>query len=155
MISKPYEAIAVGDTATTDWHIVTEEYVRDFAELTGDKHPLHLDADYAATNRFGQRIAHGALMLSTLLGLVELDPRYFQAFYGLDNVRFLAPTFFGDRVQSHSEVLGLRDRSDGATAVVTCRAWLVNQDGTKVFQGDFQFLVGRHLGRDNEQVVAG
>lgn len=88
MITKSFEEISVGDIAVTDPRVVTEDYVRNFADLTWDRHPLHLDPDYAQQTRFGRQIAHGALMLSTLLGLVELDPRYLQCFYGLDQVRF-------------------------------------------------------------------
>ncbi|XGU18336.1 MaoC family dehydratase [Rhodococcus sp. 3Y1] len=74
MITKSFEEISVGDIAVTDPRVVTEDYVRSFADLTWDRHPLHLDPDYAQQTRFGRQIAHGALMLSTLLGLVELDP---------------------------------------------------------------------------------
>ncbi|WP_280888388.1 MaoC/PaaZ C-terminal domain-containing protein [Streptomyces sp. LBL] len=81
MISTSYEDIRIGDIAKTGFVTVTEEYVRGFADLTGDRHPLHLDPEYAARTRFGQRIAHGALMMSTLLGLVELHPSYLQCFY--------------------------------------------------------------------------
>ncbi|WP_241962381.1 MaoC family dehydratase [Rhodococcus opacus] len=74
MISTHFENIRVGDTTTTESRTITEEYVRDFAELTWDRHPLHLNPEYAQQTRFGRQIAHGALMLSTLLGLVELHP---------------------------------------------------------------------------------
>lgn len=154
MISKPFEDIRVGDTETTAWRTVTEDYVRDFAELTWDRHPLHLDPEYARRTRFGERIAHGALMIATLLGLVELHPAYLQCFYGLDEVRFLAPTRLGDRVHVVSEVVGIRPRPDGEAAVVTCRGSLINQDGTTVFTGLFSLLVaGRAHAIDRQEVA--
>ncbi|WP_124396421.1 MaoC/PaaZ C-terminal domain-containing protein [Rhodococcus wratislaviensis] len=142
MISKSFEKIKVGDVDTTEPRTVTEKSVREFAELTWDRHPLHLDPAYAAQTRFGGQIAHGALMLSLLLGLVKLDPRYVQCFYGLDDLKFRVPTYFGDIVRASSEVTEVRPRPDGQTAVVTCRGELKNQDDTTVLTGLFSFLVG-------------
>ena len=141
MISKNFEGIHVGDVAATESRVVTEEYVRDFADLTQDRHPLHLDPEYARQTRFGGQIAHGALMLSTLLGLVELDPRFLQCFYGLDQVKFHAPTYLGDSVHAVSEVVAVRPRSDNETAVVTSKGSQINQDGVLVLTGQFSFLV--------------
>ncbi|TWH41888.1 acyl dehydratase [Rhodococcus rhodochrous J38] len=144
MISQAFEDIRLGDISTTAWRTITEDYVRDFADLTWDRHPLHLNPSYAQQTRFGGQIAHGALMLSTLLGLVDLHPGYLQCFYGLDQVRFHAPTYFGDRVHAVSEVVDIRPRSDAGTAVVTCKGSLINQDDTLVFSGLFSFLVAGH-----------
>jgi acyl dehydratase len=141
LISTSYEDIRIGDIVKTGFLTVTEEYVRGFADLTGDRHPLHLDPEYAARTRFGQRIAHGALMMSTLLGLVELHPSYLQCFYGMDKVRFRAPVYLGDAVCAESEVVDIQPRPGGGAAVVTSEARLVNQDGTLVFSGLFSLLV--------------
>ncbi|MCD2135926.1 MaoC family dehydratase N-terminal domain-containing protein [Rhodococcus qingshengii] len=142
MISNSFDKIVVGATETSIERVITEEYVRDFAELTWDRHPLHLDPEYAAQSRFGGQIAHGALMISTLLGLVDLDPRFLQCFYELDQVKFHAPTYFGDTVHAVSEVLEVRPRSNRATGVVICLGSLINQNGTTVLSGHFSFLVG-------------
>ncbi|ALV39855.1 acyl dehydratase [Pseudarthrobacter sulfonivorans] len=141
MISKPYEDIKTGDTATTNSRIITGEYVRAFGELTGDNHPLHTNAQYAEQTRFGKQIAHGALMISTLLGLVELHPSYLQCFYSLDNLRFKAPSYFGDSVYAVCEILAVTPHKDGESAVVTSAAKLINQDGVTVLSGDFSLLV--------------
>lgn len=141
MISGPFEDINIGDKETTEARTVSEVYVNDFARLTLDIHPLHIDPEYAEKTRFGRRIAHGALMISTLLGLVELDPRYMQCFYKLDEVRFLAPTYLGDTVYASSEIVGVETRIGGETALVSCRGSLVNQSGTEVLSGLFTFLV--------------
>lgn len=141
MISKPFEEINVGDTARTDTRIITEEYVRAFGELTWDNHPLHMDPRYAERTRFGKQIAHGALMISTLLGLVELHPSYLQCFYGLKNVRFKAPSFFGDEVYAVSEILAVAPRSGGGSAVVTSMVSLINMEGVVVLTGEFSMLV--------------
>ena len=62
--------INVGDTFTKE-RLVTDELVRAFAEVSGDFNPLHLDEEFAATTRFGRRIAHGMLsgaFISAVLG---------------------------------------------------------------------------------------
>ena len=141
MISKPFEEIEVGDIDTTGSRTITEEYVRSFAELTGDRHPLHLNPRYAQETQFGKQIAHGALMISTLLGLVELHPSYLLCFYSLDKLRFKAPSYFGDSVYAVSETSAVIPRNDGNSAIVTSAAKLINQDGVVVLSGEFSLLV--------------
>ncbi|WP_104126219.1 MaoC/PaaZ C-terminal domain-containing protein [Cryobacterium sp. Y57] len=141
MISKPFEDIKVADISTTDSRTITEDYVRAFGELTGDKHPLHMNPQYARDTRFGKQIAHGALMISTLLGLVEMHPSYLLCFYSLDNVKFKAPSYFGDSVSVVCEILAVDPRKDGDSAIVTSAAKLINHDGVVVLTGDFSLLV--------------
>ncbi|MFL4475109.1 MaoC family dehydratase [Paeniglutamicibacter sp. MACA_103] len=141
MISKPYEEISIGDIETTSSKTITEEYVRAFAELTGDRHPLHLMPEYAQETRFGKQIAHGALIISTLLGLVELHPSYLQCFYGLNNVEFKAPTYFGDSIHVVTEITSVNPGKSGMSAVVGSYARVINQDGNVVLSGDFSMLV--------------
>jgi acyl dehydratase len=148
VITDSYDALKIGTTTRSEQRTVTSDYVRDFAELTWDRHPLHLDPEYAASSRFQGQIAHGALMISTLLGLVKLDPRYLQCFVGLTDVVFSAPTYFGDSVYAESEIITVRPRSDGKTGVVTCRGTMVNQDGVTVLTGLFSFLVSGRLAHD-------
>jgi len=150
MISKPYEDIAVGDHSVTGERVIDGEYVREFADLTWDRHPLHLDEDYAARSRFGRNIAHGALMVSTLLGLVELNPRYLQCFYGMDRLRFTAPAYIGDIVHAESTVVSISPSGSGGSAVVSCEAKLKDSDGRELLSGEFSMLVAS---RDNIMAV--
>lgn len=155
MISKPFEQIAVGDTDSSAERTITENYIREFAELTGDRHPLHLDPAYAEQTRFGRQIAHGALMISTLLGLVELHPSYLQCFYGLDNLRFTGPTYIGDTVRVATKITEVKPRKDGSSAVVTSRAELVNQHDQVVLTGEFSLLVaGRDTAMEDPRLKA-
>jgi acyl dehydratase len=141
VISTPFEDTVIGTRATSAARTIDEADVRSFAELTWDRHPLHVDPAYAERTRFGAQIAHGALMVSTLLGLVDLDPRYVQCFYGVEQLRFRAPTYLGDTVHVVSEVVAVRPRPDGDSGVVTCEGTLVNQDDKTVLVGQFSFLV--------------
>lgn len=141
MITVNYEDTLIGTRTSSASRTIDEDYVRTFADLTWDRHLLHLDPAYAARTRFGGQIAHGALLLSTLLGLVDLDPRYLQCFYGIDQLQFRAPAYFGDTVHVESEVIAVRPRAGGDNGVVTCRGTLLNQDHKTVLVGGFSFLV--------------
>ena len=69
---KTYEQFRVGDT-TTFTKTITEADILLFAAVSGDNYPLHVDAEYAKTTRFGARAAHGMLtasLLSTVIGLM-------------------------------------------------------------------------------------
>lgn len=148
MITTYVEDIAVGDTSTSRARTITETDITSFAMLTGDWHSIHTDVEYAAADlRFGQRIAHGALVLSVGLGLVELWPPAMQAFYGVDRLRFVAPTFIGDTIHVETEVLAVEARPDG-DAVVTFRFDVRNQRHAVVMVSELKALVASGRQRD-------
>ena len=69
-----FDQLSVGDSWRSRGRTITETDVVNFAALTGDFEPLHVDAEYAATAPYGQRIAHGLLGLSYLAGLTLDSP---------------------------------------------------------------------------------
>ena len=147
MITTYVEDIAVGDTSVSRARTITESDLTGFAMFSGDWHPIHTDAEYAAADaRFGQRIAHGALVLSAALGLVEFWPPAMQAFYGLDRLRFVAPTLIGDTLHVETEVLAVGARLDG-DAIVTYRFDVRNQRGEDVMVSELKALVASAAGR--------
>lgn len=142
MITQPLERIRVGDRHTSRARTITETDLVSFAMFTGDWHPIHTDVTYAeADPRFHGRIAHGALVLSVALGLVEFDPAAMKAFYGIDALRFVAPVRIGDTLHVETEVLDVRPRE--ADGVVTSRFVVVTQDGTEVLVATLKCLVVR------------
>lgn len=141
MITTYADEINVGDTSVSRARTITETDIVTFAMFTGDWHSIHTDAEYAATDpRFGQRIAHGALVLSVALGLVEFWPPAMRAFYGIDRLRFASPTFIGDTLHVETEVLQMQPRKDAAT-VVTYRFVVRNQRGRDVLVAELKALV--------------
>ena len=62
-----------------------------FSALTGDQHPQHTDAEWAGAGRFGERVAHGMLVLSYAVGLVDFDPERVVALRGLGSRHLQAP----------------------------------------------------------------
>ena len=76
--------------------IITEELINQFAELTGDKNPIHLDEKAAKEGRFGKRIAHGFLIGSLISA--EIARQYPGAVYTQQNMTFRRPVFIGDEI---------------------------------------------------------
>jgi len=75
VITAYLDDITVGDTHVSRARTITETDLVTFAMFTGDWHPIHTDVEYAAADPiFGQRIAHGALVISVALGLVTFWP---------------------------------------------------------------------------------
>jgi acyl dehydratase len=100
------------------WHTVEQDQVDLFAEATGDKQWIHVDADRAAESKFGRTIAHGYLTLS-MLPLMQAELRAFDGVsmtvnYGLDKVRFPSPVPVGCKVRLTLKVLSVEERPDGS-----------------------------------------
>ena len=110
----------------------TDDDVRQFARITGDQNPVHLDEDYAASTRFGRRIVHGILtagLISQLLGN-EMPGR--GTLYMGQTLKFKAPVFIGDTITATVEVVKIRADRGIITLDTTC----VNQEGSVVLEGE-------------------
>ncbi len=125
----------VGDRMVSPARTITEGDIVNFAALTGDWHPLHTDVEYAAQTPFKGRIAHGMLVLSIGLALPfrlgaysSYLPKSFIAFYGMESVRFTAPTRIGDTIHCEVEVVEITDKGRD-TGVLTIRNQIKNQRG--------------------------
>jgi 3-hydroxybutyryl-CoA dehydratase len=137
-----FEDHLLGNTTRTRSRTVTEADVVGFAGLSGDWHPLHTDVAYAAAGPFGERIAHGMLVLSIATGLAPLDVDTVQAFYGIDKLRFINPTKLGDTIHVVTEVVELVPRGE-SSGVVCNQVSIVNQHEQVVATAQFRMLVRR------------
>lgn len=124
--SAPFETLAVGQRFQTRGRTVTEADVVGFAGLTGDFHPQHSDAVWAEASPFGQRIAHGMLIVSFAVGLVPLDPARVLALRRLEDVVFKRPVLLGDTIHVGGEIDRLRPIDD-SSGLVACRWSIFNQ----------------------------
>jgi acyl dehydratase len=152
VIQGYYEDHLLGKKTRTRSRTVTETDVVAFAGLSGDWHPLHTDVEYAAAGPFGERIAHGMLVLSIATGLTPLDVETVQAFYGIDKLRFIAPTKLGDTIHVVSEVVELLPRSE-TSGVVCSQVSIVNQNSDVVASAQFRMLVRRRMVQTDLHVV--
>ena len=102
-----FEDLSVGMTASYD-RTVTDQDIQQFADVSGDTNPLHLDDAFAAETMFKGRIAHGMLSasyLSTIFGTRMPGPG---CVYLSQSVRFKAPVRPGDHVTANVTVAELR-----------------------------------------------
>jgi acyl dehydratase len=136
-----YEDFRVGDSWLSPCHIVTREDVSEFAQLTGDFNPLHLDDGFASESPFRRPIAHGLLGLSFAAGLSSESPAVHTiAFLGISDWSFIQPIYFGDRVHVVTEVVAAEPHGRKRGRIVW-RKKLVNQNDETVQQGIFETLV--------------
>ena len=131
----------IGSKASVS-RIIDDQTVRDFAVLSGDTQPLHLDDGYAGDTRFGQRIAHGALligMVSAVLGVEMAGQDATIIFLGM-NANFTNPVYIGDTVTAQCEVVNVREDKPIVNLAVSC----TNQDRTEVMNGEAVVYIDPH-----------
>jgi acyl dehydratase len=154
--SCPYEEVEAGQAFTTRGRTVTEADVVGFAALTGDWHPQHTDAVWAAESAFGERIAHGLFVISLAGGLVPFDPERVVALRRIGDVVFKRPVKFGDTLCVQGRVVEVSDVGEEAGLVGF--AWnVVNQDGRTVCRARVEVLWRRDgdAAADDEYAVTG
>ncbi len=117
LFSKPFEELEPGQRFTTPGRKVTESDVAAFADLTGDHHPQHTDAAWAAESVFGERVAHGLLVLSVAAGLLPFDPKRVVALRRVRDAVFKRPVYFGDTLQVEARVVETTPIDDKAGLV--------------------------------------
>lgn len=126
----PFDALRVGDRFATPERTLTEADVHAFAALTGDHHPQHLDAAWAARSPFGERIAHGLLVVSAAAGLVGFDPARVVALRALREVVFKRPVRLGEAIAVDGKVVALTAVDDEVGLVGL--AWRVLGEGGRL-----------------------
>jgi 3-hydroxybutyryl-CoA dehydratase len=128
---KTINDIAPGDTASFT-KTVTEADVYNFAGVTGDFNPAHINEEYAKGTFFKTRIAHGMLsagFISNVLGTQLPGPG---CVYIKQDIRFLAPVYFNDTITAKVEVIEVIREKNRVSLKTTCS----NQDGTLVMDGN-------------------
>lgn len=101
-----FEDIFVGQTAVRQ-NLVTEHMLHTFAEVSGDKNPVHLDAEFAANTVFKERIAHGILAASFISAVNGMDLPGPGGIYISQTLNFKAPVKIGDTVVTTVKVVEL------------------------------------------------
>jgi acyl dehydratase len=104
----------VGDEVQTEVQ-VTNEMVLQYAEVTGDKNPVHIDEEYAKTTRFGRRIAHGMLSAGFISKALAMHLGLGGIYLG-QTLKFLKPVYIGDVLLIKLKVLSIRE--DKGIAVI-------------------------------------
>lgn len=140
-----WEDLVAGDEIHTSGVTITESHLVTWAGLTGDIVEFHLNAEYAASTPFGERISHGPLTLSVSLGLLTQTgyTRNVVAWLGLDEVRAKKPVLIGDSITVRALVREARPTSKPENGVWTIEYTTLNQHEDVVMTFTSSFLVRR------------
>jgi len=133
----------VGDVYTTASITVTETHVVNWAGLTMDFYPLHMDKEYAAKTEFGERLVHGPLIFALAVGLVGsagFAGDAAVAWLGANNMRMLAPVKIGDTVTVIVEVIEKKPTSRLERGIQVWRYTVKNQNRASVMVFDYTMM---------------
>jgi 3-hydroxybutyryl-CoA dehydratase len=147
LFERDFDELVVGERFTTGERTIGEGDVLAFAALTGDEHPQHVDASWAANSRFGEQIAHGLLVLSCASGLMPFDPERIVALRRVADAVFKQPVVIGDTVHVEGEVTDARPIDD-ENGLVECRWRVVNQHGRLVMRASVELVWRRAAVRE-------
>lgn len=125
-----YSEITIGQTATYS-KIVRELDIQLFAAVSGDVNPIHLDASFAGSTSFGERIAHGMLTASFISAALAMELPGPGCIFVEQSLKFRLPVKIGDEITIELEVVDKRDRRQMVT--VDCKAY--NQHRKLVLSG--------------------
>ena len=134
-----FDALEGGERFVTRGRTITEADIVQFAALTGDMHPQHTDASWAAESRFGERIAHGMLVMSYAIGLVPLDPERVVALRRVSDVVFKHPVYIGDTIHVDGRIETLRP-VDEQHGLVDAQWRIVTQRGRTAARARVELL---------------
>lgn len=133
--SYKIEEITPGMSAAMS-HLVTDDDIRKFAEVSGDLNPVHLDEEYAKQSRFGRRIAHGLFSASFFSGLFGTKLPGRGCVYAAQNLKFRRPIYIGDTVVARVTVISVDIAKKRVLFSTTCSV-----EGKEVIIGDAEIFI--------------
>ncbi len=132
------DKLKVGDRATLAKSFSTEE-VNEFARLSLDNNPIHLDEEFAATSMFGQRIVHGMLAASLFSGLLGQKLPGIGSIYLGQKLSFKAPVMIDEEITASVEIIDVRPDKP----IITLKTVCVNRAGKTVIDGEAVVMIPR------------
>ena len=144
-----WEEWAIGAEFFSSARTITEADIVNFAGISGDYNPLHIDEEFCRNTQFGTRIAHGPLVYSIATGLIfqlHLYDDTLIAFLGFDSLKFTKPVKIGDTVRVRIEVLEKRETSKPDRGIMKRLLQVINQRDDAVQEGVQVFLLKRNSG---------
>jgi acyl dehydratase len=111
---------------------LTADHVQKFAEISGDRNPLHFDEAFVAKTKFGRLVVQGGLTTGLLHALVAMDLPGPGTVFLSQNWKFVAPVFIGDTITAEAEVLSVHP----AKPVTQLRVLVARDGGETVLEGE-------------------
>ena len=135
-----FDQIEIG--MTKEFHIdITQKLVDDFAKITGDFSPIHVNDEYAKSTKFGKKIVHGMLLGSLLSRMVGMHLPGKNALYSSQTLEFHNPCFIDDQVTVSSFVI---DKSQ-STRIIKIESKITNKKNELLVYG-----MGKIILRDDD-----
>lgn len=143
-----FDDIEVGQEWISPGRTLTETDIVNYAGLSGDFNPIHMDHEFARSTPFRQPIAHGLLVLSLSSGLaVNFPMMRTLAFVSIREWHFRGPVFVHDTMRVRTKVLEKESRARGRRGVVTWQRQIINQAGKVVQEGITLTIVEGRAGK--------
>jgi acyl dehydratase len=139
-----FEEFQPGQRIVTAGRTLTEADIVNFAGLSGDYNQIHVDAVYSQNTPFGQRVAHGMLVLSIALGLTVqtgMMEGTILAFREVNEWKFIKPVYIGDTMHVELDVTEVKELRRIGGGSVTIAAAVKNQAGDVVMKGLWTALI--------------
>ena len=125
---------------------INESTINEFARISGDYNPLHVDEQYAAKTQFGKRVCHGMLLASFFSRLIGMYMPGKNALYFSQTLNFQTPCFIGDKVTIEGEVI---DKSQ-STRIITIKTTAHNQVDKCLVDGIAKVIVRENIKQNND-----
>ena len=139
-----FEEFEIGKTITTAARTISEADIVTFAGVSGDYNQIHTDAEFAKATPFGQRIAHGLLVLSVVSGLA-VQTGFMEgtiiAFREINEWKFSKPVFIGDTVHATLEITETKALRRLGGGSITIKLNVINQHNDTVMSGTWIALI--------------
>lgn len=152
-VGKFWDEITVGDRMIDfpDHTVtITGEMIEEFARLTGDLNPMHLDAEFARHSAYRRIIAHGAFLTSLAIGQYHRCDYTYGTILALSRLqtRFLQPAYVGDSLYIEMLVVGKSESTHPKRGMVKYEAWMRRTpEHEPILHLDFDLIVLRLAGR--------
>jgi acyl dehydratase len=142
---KTFDEYAVYEEIVSGTRVVTEADVIDFARLSGDFQPEHMNEEFARKGPMGARVAHGLLVLSMATGLLNQTGPFEGTSIAILEVtaRFAKAVKFGDTIRAIQKIVEKKETSKPDRGVLTTHITVLNQDDQTILEADLVILLYR------------
>ena len=131
-----FDQIDIGLTKEIDV-IITQSLVDDFAKISGDYSPIHMNEEFAKSTKFGRKIVHGMLLASLFSRMVGMYLPGKYALYSSQTLEFHNPCFVGDKITVSSIV---NDKSE-STKIIKIESKITNEKKDILLYGEGRIIV--------------
>jgi len=116
---------------------ISEDRLDDFAKLSGDDNPLHMNEEYASSTSFKKRVCSGMFLSSFFSTLVGMYLPGKHALHISQSLNFVNPCFIGEMITVEGKVI---DKSP-ATKIIKLETTITNESGKRIIDGKAQVIV--------------